>query len=93
VGAGPLWVYPGTPLWDDFVSKNPGLGERYWESGFAPVELGMCVYSEEWLLKEIGKTLRRFYLNPLYLSDQLFRTLRDPYRRRVLSERLSSLLS
>ena len=93
VGAGPLWVYPGTPLWGDFVSKHPGLGERYWESGFAPVELGMCAYSEEWLLKEIGKTLRRFYLNPLYFSDQLFRTLRDPYRRRVLSERLSSLLS
>jgi radical SAM superfamily enzyme YgiQ (UPF0313 family) len=93
VGIGPLWVYPGTQLWNDLVSRNPELGERYWESGFVPVELGMCPYSKEWLLEAIGRTLRKFYLNPLYLSWQLFKTLRDPYRRRVLSERLSSLLS
>ncbi|MEM2978293.1 MAG: radical SAM protein [Candidatus Hadarchaeales archaeon] len=92
VGIGPLWVYPGTQVWSEMVSENRELEEKYWKTGFAPVELGMCGYSAEWLGEEIGRTLRKFYLNPLYLSGQLVRCLRDPYRRRAVSERIRSWL-
>jgi len=87
VGIGPLWVHPGAQIWDELVAKNPELQERYWESGFVPVELGMCEYSQEWLIDAIGKTLREFYLNPLYISRELIKSFKDPYRRKVISRK------
>lgn len=87
IGIGPLWVYPGAHVWDELVAKNPGLHEKYWESGFVPVELGMCQYSQEWLEDAIGKTLREFYLNPSYITQELIRIFKDPYRRKLISRK------
>jgi len=87
IGIGPLWVYPGAHVRDELVAKNPGLQEKYWESGFVPVELGMCQYSQEWLDDAIGKTLREFYLNPSYITQELIRIFKDPYRRKLISRK------
>ncbi len=87
IGIGPLWVYPGAHIWDEFVAKNLGLQEKYWESGFVPVKLGMCQYSKEWLEDAIRKTLREFYLNPSYIAQELVRSFKDPYRRKVISRK------
>jgi anaerobic magnesium-protoporphyrin IX monomethyl ester cyclase len=92
VGIGPLWVYPGAQIWDELVAKNQELQERYWASGFVPVELGMCEYSKEWLENAIGKTLREFYLNPLFISRQVIKSFRDPYRRKVVTNIIDSHL-
>ena len=87
MGIGPLWVYPGAHVWDELSAENQGLQEKYWESGFVPVELGMCQYPKEWLEDAIRKTLREFYLNPSYLTQELIRSLKDPYRRKVISRK------
>lgn len=87
IGIGPLWVYPGAHVWDELVATNPELKEKYWESGFVPVELGMCQYSQEWLDDAIGKTLREFYLNPSHIARELIRSFKDPYRRKVISRK------
>jgi len=89
VGIGPLWAYPGTQIWNEIVAKNPEL-HKYWKTGFTPVEVGMCEYSKEWLENAIGKTIKEFYLNPLYIARISIRVLKDPYLREIIFRKFAS---
>ena len=89
VGIGPLWAYPGTQIWNEIVIKNPEL-HKYWKTGFTPVEAGMCEYSQEWLENAIGKTIKEFYLNPLYIARESIRVLEDPYLREIIFRKFAA---
>jgi radical SAM superfamily enzyme YgiQ (UPF0313 family) len=88
VGIGPLWAYPGTQIWDEIITKNPEL-HKYWKTGFMPVEVGMCEYSLEWLTNAIGKTIKEFYLNPLYIVRESIKALKDPYLRKMVFRKIA----
>ena len=78
-----LGVYPGTDIWDECEAKGLLKGGDYWETGVAVSEIypNAVPYSEiRWMIHD---GFYRFTRRPTFLSKQVARLIKSPYRIRT----------
>ncbi|MCW4006073.1 MAG: B12-binding domain-containing radical SAM protein [Candidatus Bathyarchaeota archaeon] len=83
-----LGAHPGNDIWNEFMAKGLLREEVHWETG-----VGVCTISPNTVpQKEIREMIHAaFYQHvrrPLFLLDQLARTIRSPWRRHIILSNL-----
>jgi radical SAM superfamily enzyme YgiQ (UPF0313 family) len=86
-----LGVYPGTDIWDECEAKGLLKGGEYWETGIAVSEIYPTAvpYSEiRWMIHD---GFYHFARRPTFVSKQMARLIKSPYRARTVIHNVSRL--
>jgi radical SAM superfamily enzyme YgiQ (UPF0313 family) len=86
-----LGVYPGTEIWDEFEASGLLKGGEYWETGIAVSEICPTAvpYNEiRWMIHD---GFYHFARRPSFVSKQMARLIRSPYRIRTAVSNLTRL--
>ena len=86
-----LGVYPGTEIWDEFEAKGLLKGGDYWETGIAVSEICPTAvpYNEiRWMIHD---GFYHFARRPSFVSKQMARLIKSPYRVRTVVNNLTRL--
>ncbi len=70
-----LGIIPGNWIWDQMVKEKKIDPEKCWETGTAILTIPL---SE--IMQRLRDTHRKFMKRPSYISRQIFKTLKSPYR-------------
>jgi radical SAM superfamily enzyme YgiQ (UPF0313 family) len=86
-----LSVFPGTDVWNEFEAR--GLLEKgdYWETGIAVSEIFPTTVSYKEIRQMIHDSFYRFARRPSFISQQMARLIKSPYRVRTLIKNLGRL--
>jgi anaerobic magnesium-protoporphyrin IX monomethyl ester cyclase len=88
-----LGVYPGTDIWDECEAKGLLKGGDYWEKGIAVSEIypNSVPYNEiRWMIHD---GFYRFARRPTFVSKQMARLIKSPYRIRTTMSNIARLSS
>ena len=86
-----LGVFPGMDIWDELKEKGMLKEEEYWETGAWASEMSSdCLPPEEirWLIE---KHFNAFLVRPRYLIAEAFRTVKSPFRLKIIAHNLGRL--
>jgi anaerobic magnesium-protoporphyrin IX monomethyl ester cyclase len=86
-----LGVYPGTDIWDECEAKGLLKGGEYWETGIAVSEIYPTAvpYSEiRWMIHD---GFYHFARRPTFVSKQMARLIKSPYRARTVIHNVSRI--
>jgi len=78
-----LGVYPGTDIWDECEAKGLLKGGEYWETGIAVSEIYPTAVPYREIRWMIHDGFYRFTRRPTFLSRQMARLIKSPYRIRT----------
>jgi hypothetical protein len=86
-----LSVYPGTDIWNEFADE--GLLEEgdYWETGIAVSEICSTAVPLKEIKQMIHEGFYHFALRPSFISKQMVRLMKSPYRLRIMIDNLPRL--
>jgi radical SAM superfamily enzyme YgiQ (UPF0313 family) len=86
-----LGVHPGTDLWNEFEAK--GLLEEvdYWETGISASEMCPTAVPYKEIRHMIHEGFYRFTRRPSFISKQIARLMKSPYRVRIVINNLGRL--
>jgi radical SAM superfamily enzyme YgiQ (UPF0313 family) len=83
-----LGVFPGTDMWNEFEAKGLLDGGDYWETGVAVSEICPTAVPYEEIRQMAHESFYKFVKRPSFLSKQVARLIRSPYRVRTLINNL-----
>jgi len=86
-----LGVFPGTDMWSEFETKGFLRGRDYWETGVAVSEICPTAVPYEEIRQMIHEGFYRFVQRPSFISKQIARLIRSPYRVRTLINNLEQI--
>ncbi|HVP16670.1 MAG TPA: radical SAM protein [candidate division Zixibacteria bacterium] len=84
-----LGVYPGTDIWDECEAKGLLKGGEYWETGIAVSEIypKAVPYNEiRWMIHD---GFYHFARRPTFVSKQMARLIKSPYRIRTVMSNIA----
>ncbi|MFA5406605.1 MAG: radical SAM protein, partial [Candidatus Nanoarchaeia archaeon] len=83
-----LIAYPGTELWDDFVTKGYLDPNKYWEAGVGAGEVYPGALSHEYVISQVKDAYARFVGNYKLKARHVWRLFKSGFRRDVLRQNL-----
>jgi radical SAM superfamily enzyme YgiQ (UPF0313 family) len=83
-----LGVYPGTDTWNEFEAKGLIKQGDYWETGISVSEICPTAVPYKEIRQMIHESFYRFARRPSFISKQMARLLRSPYRVRTVVNNL-----
>jgi anaerobic magnesium-protoporphyrin IX monomethyl ester cyclase len=86
-----LGVFPGTDLWNEFEAKGLLKNSDYWETGIAVSEICPTAVPYQEIRQMIHEGFYHFARRPGFMSEQLARLVKSPYRARTLISNLGRL--
>jgi radical SAM superfamily enzyme YgiQ (UPF0313 family) len=86
-----LGVFPGTDIWDECEAKGLLKEGDYWETGVAVSEICPTAVPLKEIKQMVHEGFYRFARRPSFLSKQMARLMKSPYRMRVLLNNLGRL--
>jgi anaerobic magnesium-protoporphyrin IX monomethyl ester cyclase len=86
-----LGVYPGTEIWDEFEASGLLKGGEYWETGIAVSEICPTAVPYKEIRWMIHDGFYHFARRPSFVSKQMARLIRSPYRIRTMVSNLTRL--
>jgi anaerobic magnesium-protoporphyrin IX monomethyl ester cyclase len=86
-----LGVYPGTEIWDEFEAKGLLNGGEYWETGIAVSEICPTAVPYKEIRQMVHDGFYRFTRRPSYVSKEMVRLIKSPYRIRTALNNLPRL--
>jgi len=84
-----LGVYPGTDNWDECEARGLLNGGDYWESGVAVSEVYPNAVPYNEIRRMIHDGFYHFVRRPAFVSEQLARLVKSPYRIRTAVSNLA----
>jgi radical SAM superfamily enzyme YgiQ (UPF0313 family) len=88
-----LGVYPGTDLWNEFEAKGLLKEGDHWETGIAVSEICSTAVPFGEIKQMIHEGFYHFTRRPSFISTQVARLLKSPYRVRTMVNNLGRLPS
>jgi len=88
-----LGVYPGTDLWNEFEAKGLLKAGDYWETGIAVSEICSTAVPFGEIKQMIHEGFYHFARRPSFISIQMARLMKSPYRVRTMVNNLGRLPS
>jgi radical SAM superfamily enzyme YgiQ (UPF0313 family) len=86
-----LGVYPGTDIWNEFEAKGLLREGEYWETGIAVSELCSTAVPLNEIKQMVHEAFYHFIRRPNFILEQIVRTLKSSYRRKVIINNLSRI--
>lgn len=86
-----LGVYPGTDLWNEFEAKELTRNGDYWETGVAVSEICPTAVPYKEIRQMIHEGFYRFARRPSFMSKQMARLMKSPYRVRTVVNNIRSM--
>ena len=83
-----LGVYPGTDMWHEFEVKGLVKEGDYWETGIAVSEICSSAVPYREIRQMIHEGFYRFARRPSFISKQMARLLKSPFRVRTVVNNL-----
>jgi radical SAM superfamily enzyme YgiQ (UPF0313 family) len=83
-----LGVYPGTEIWDECEAKGFLKGGEYWETGVAVSEICPTAVPYSEIRRMIHDGFYHFARRPSFVSRQMARLAKSPYRFRIMANNL-----
>jgi len=83
-----LGVYPGTDTWNEFEAKGLVKEGDYWETGIAVSEICPSAVPYREIRQMIHEGFYRFARRPSFISKQMARLLKSPFRVRTVVNNL-----
>jgi radical SAM superfamily enzyme YgiQ (UPF0313 family) len=84
-----LGVFPGTEIWDEFEARGLLAGKDYWETGVAVSEICPTAVPYKEIRRMVHEAFYNFVRRPSYISTQMARLIKSPYRMRVAMNNLA----
>jgi len=78
-------------MWSEFETKGFLRGRDYWETGVAVSEICPTAVPYEEIRQMIHEGFYRFVQRPSFISKQIARLIRSPYRVRTLINNLEQI--
>ena len=86
-----LGVYPGTDIWGEFEAEGLLKEGDYWETGIAVSEICSTAVPLKEIKQMIHEGFYHFTLRPSFISKQMARLMKSPYRVRTVIDNLPRL--
>ena len=86
-----LGVFPGTDIWNELEAKGFLRNGDYWETGVAVSKICPTAVPYEEIRQMIHEGFYRFLKRPRFISKEIARLIRSPYRVRTLINNLEHL--
>ena len=86
-----LGVYPGTDIWNELEMKGLINKGEYWETGIAVSEIWPTTVPFHEIEHMIHEAFYHFIRRPSFILKQIARTLKSPYRMKVIIDNLSRI--
>jgi anaerobic magnesium-protoporphyrin IX monomethyl ester cyclase len=86
-----LGVFPGTDMWNELETKGFLKDGDYWETGIAVSEICPTAVPYKEIRQMIHDGFYRFVKRPSFISRQIARLIRSPYRVRTLINNLEQI--
>jgi len=86
-----LGVYPGTDIWNEFEAKGLLKGDEYWETGVTVSEICPTAVPHNEIRQMVHEAFYHFIRRPSFILEQIARTLKSPYRMKVVINNLSRI--
>jgi len=84
-----LGVFPGTDIWNEFEAKGLLNDGDYWETGIAVSEICPTAVPYREIREMIHESFYRIVQRPSFISKQIARFMKSPYRVRILINNLA----
>jgi radical SAM superfamily enzyme YgiQ (UPF0313 family) len=75
-----LGAFPGTDLWDEYLTKGILDADKYWETGACVSEFHPDCVPLETIQQMIHEYSRNFFYRPSFIFRELMRTVKSQYR-------------
>jgi radical SAM superfamily enzyme YgiQ (UPF0313 family) len=79
-----LYAFPGIKIWEDLRRQNLINVNESWETGICVSEISDEGVPFDEIRTMIQENFKEFFLRPRYISKEIYRTLRSPYRRSIV---------
>jgi radical SAM superfamily enzyme YgiQ (UPF0313 family) len=86
-----LGVFPGTEVWNELEAKGFLKNEDYWETGIAVSKICPSAVPYEEIRQMVHEGFYRFLKRPSFISKEVARLIRSPYRVRTLVNNLEHM--
>jgi anaerobic magnesium-protoporphyrin IX monomethyl ester cyclase len=86
-----LGVFPGTDIWNELGARGFLENGDYWETGVAVSKICPTAVPYEEIARMIHDGFYRFLKRPSFISKQVARLIRSPYRVRTLINNLENM--
>jgi radical SAM superfamily enzyme YgiQ (UPF0313 family) len=86
-----LAVYPGTEVWDECKVKGLLKGGDYWETGIGVSEICPTAVPLDEIKRMIHDGFYHFARRPSFVSKQMARLIKSPYRVRIVVNNLTRM--
>jgi radical SAM superfamily enzyme YgiQ (UPF0313 family) len=86
-----LGVYPGTDMWNEFEARGLARNGDYWETGVAVSEICPTAVPYKEIRHMIHEGFYRFARRPSFMSKQMARLIKSPYRVRTVVNNIRSM--
>jgi radical SAM superfamily enzyme YgiQ (UPF0313 family) len=83
-----LGVFPGTDMWNEFEAKGFLKEGDYWETGVSVADICPTAVPTWKIRCMIHDGFYRFIRRPSFMSKQIARLMRSPYRWRILANNI-----